>query len=75
MVPIKAQSPERMRIKASRVKRLLRRKMQASDRPAFLQCLVSAMNNRTAIRGITPGEALIQLRSPHWAMYAEPAAP
>lgn len=58
-----------MRVKASRVKRLIRRKMQTSDRTAYLHSLISAMNRRTAIRGITPGEALIQLRSPHWELF------
>ena len=73
MVPIQTEAT-RMRIKASRVKRLLRRKMQVSDRAQFLASLVSAMKHRSEIRGINPGGALIQLRSPHWELY-EPAAP
>jgi len=69
MVPIQAEAPERMRIRFSRVRRLLRRKMQVSDRASYLQSLISAMKHCNEIRGINPGGALIQLRSPHWELY------
>jgi len=70
MVPLNAEAPDKMRIKASRVKRLIRRKVLASERAPFLQSLISAMNNRTSIRRLTPGQALIQLQSPHWELYS-----
>ena len=46
MVPINAEKAEKMRIKASRVKQLIRLKVQASDRAPYLRGLISAMNNR-----------------------------
>ncbi len=70
MVPIKAETAERMAIKASRVKRLVRRKMLASDRTAFLQSLVSELHRSGKRQRITPGQVLIQLQSPHWKIYA-----
>src|SRR3972149_3297295 len=70
VVAITAEKSDTMQIKASRLKRLLRRKMLVSDRKVFLQSLVSAMNNRTEIRGLTPGAALIHLQSSRWEMYA-----
>lgn len=60
-----------MRIKASRVKQLIRRKMRRSDRADYLQSLVSSMNSRTQVRGVRPGEALILSRSPQWELYAK----
>lgn len=59
---------EKMMIKSSRVKRLIRRRMQVADdeRLEYLQSLVSSMNNRTQIKGLNPGMALIAIRKEYW---------